>query len=194
MTKGGGTPGGTGADARSDVPAAMRGPGKLVTPPAAARDPTKADPDLPCARPRTLLVQDESGKEQEEEQEILAELAAHGIEPRITARRRRFDAEAAERAELVIFDQGGASAAGDGLDREIRRITGWAGDHPSVLIAVWSLLPWKWIEQDARSAELRAPANVMPVGAAYGAADRRKEPRDRLLSRWFLEPGGIRGG
>ena len=157
-----------------------KGPGVLRSP--AGFDPREPDPDLPVVRPRTLLVQDPAGDRKRDEASVLIECAHAGVAPRIVGRTTRFREAEAEDADLVIFDWGGLMMADLWMEHEMRALRRWAEDHPARVVAVWSVLPWSWLEDEVKSELPGSAGNVVPLGAA-AHGERHVPPRERAFSK-----------
>ncbi len=72
-----------------------------------------------------------------------------------------FNPGQADRAEIVIFDWGGASLGNDLMGHQLRALMRWADDHPSALVIIRSALSWSYLQDEIEAKQLPALANVV---------------------------------
>ncbi len=72
-----------------------------------------------------------------------------------------FDPGQADRAEIVIFDCGGASLGNDPMGHQLRALMRWAEDHPSALVIIRSALSWSCLQDEIEDEQLPALANIV---------------------------------
>lgn len=107
---------------------------------------------------RALIVLDPMGSSQGTDEEEFAGIVElydrlHGVRLEAT-RTDVFDPAEAEGVELIVFDWGGMALGNDLMGHQIRALTRWSADHPSVLVVIRSMLSWSYLETEVRDEQL----------------------------------------